>query len=71
VLDQHKKTKINGENPYKDYLNSNVPITRNELSKKKFDNLRNNSINWIFDNIESLFFDYLLWFFEIDLSLYR
>ncbi|MDR3150421.1 MAG: hypothetical protein LBU14_02110 [Candidatus Peribacteria bacterium] len=48
-----------------------MPITRIEYKKHKFSNLYDNSIDWLFDNIEKLFFDYLLRFFNLDLSLYK
>jgi hypothetical protein len=71
VIDQHKTSKINWVNPYLDYLNSNVPITRIEYKKKNFKNLYDNSLNRLFQNIESLFFDYLLRFFNVDFSFYK
>ncbi len=70
LLDNHRKRKINWVNPYQDYLDSDNPITRVEVKKKKFQNLKNNSINWLFENMESLFFDHLLRYMTIDLSLY-
>lgn len=70
ILQNYKKRKVNWKNPYADYLNSDFPITRIELKKKKFNNLTDNSLNWVFNNIEALFFDYLLRYFDIDLSLY-
>lgn len=70
ILENYLKRKVNGKNPYQDYLDSDLPIVRIELKKKKFKNLTDNSINWVFQNIESLFFDYLKRYFDIDLSMY-
>lgn len=70
ILENYKNRKVNWKNPYADYLSSDFPITRIELKKKKFTNLTDNSIKWVFQNIESLFFDYLLRFFVINLSFY-
>ncbi len=64
------KRKVNWVNPYQDYIDSDVPITRIEVKKKNFKSFRDNSIDWMFQNIEALFFDYLLRFLNIDLSLY-
>jgi len=72
VLDEivKKKVKVYWENPYKDYFHSDLPITRFEIKKKNFIWLWDNSLNFYLDNIESLFFDYLLNYFEINLSYY-
>ena len=70
ILENYFNRKVDWKNPYKDYLNSEFPIVRIELKKKKFKNLTNSSINWVFNNIECLFFDYLLRYFFIDLSVY-
>ena len=70
ILDNYKNRKVNGVNPYQYYLDSEFPITRIELKKKRFNNLIDNSISWVFHNIEALFFDYLLRFFQIDFSFY-
>lgn len=70
ILDNYKNRKVNWKNPYQDYLDSDFPITRIELKKKKFNNLTDNSLKFVFQNIEALFFDYLLRYFEIDLSLF-
>lgn len=70
ILDNYKNRKVDWVNPYQYYLDSDFPITRIELKKKKFNNLTDDSLNWVFNNIEYLFFDYLLRYFEIDLSLY-
>lgn len=70
ILENYLKRKVNGKNPYQDYLDSDLPIVRIELKKKKFKNLTDNSIKWVFQNIEALFFDYLKRYFDIDLSLY-
>lgn len=71
ILQNYMKRKVNWENPYRDYLESDFPITRIELKKKKFNNLRDNSIKWVFQNIEALFFDYLKRYFIVDLSFYN
>lgn len=55
ILQNYLKRKVNWENPYKDYIDSDFPITRIELKKKKFDNLTDNSLKWVFQNIEALF----------------
>lgn len=70
ILENYLKRKVNWKNPYQDYLDSDFPIVRIELKKKKFKNLIDNSINWVFNNIEALFFDYLKRYFDIDLSMY-
>lgn len=70
ILENYLKRKVNEKNPYQDYLDSDLPIVRIELKKKKFKNLTDNSINWVFQNIEALFFDYLKRYFDIDLSMY-
>lgn len=70
LLDNHLKRRVDWVNPYQDYLDSSLPITRIEVKKKKFQNLTNNSIDWLTKNIEPLFFDHLLRYFKIDLSLY-
>lgn len=69
ILENYFKRKVNWQNPYKDYIDSDLPITRIELKKKKFDNLANNSLKFVFQNIEALFFDYLLRYFDVDLSV--
>lgn len=65
------KRKVKWENPYYKYINSNLPITRIELKKKSasFTKMNNNSYEYLSENIEVLFFDYLLKFFDIDLSI--
>lgn len=65
-----KKRKVDWINPYQDYLDSDNPITRIELKKKKFYNIQDNSLDFLLSNIEALFFDYLLRYFSINLSLY-
>lgn len=71
ILDNYFKRKVNWINPYQSYLDSDLPILRIEYRKTKFKNLTDNSISWVFQNIEALFFDYLLRYFDIDLSLYQ
>lgn len=70
ILQNYRNRKVDGKNPYQSYLDSDNPIIRIELKKKKFQNLRDNSINWVLDNIQALFFDYLLKYFEVDFSYY-
>lgn len=59
---------INWVNPYQDYINSDVPICRIEVEKKSaaFSHIEDNSMEWIFENIEALYFDYLTRYFKID-----
>lgn len=66
------KRKVNWKNPYKDYIDSGFPITRLELKKKSssFTKIKDHSINFMLENIEWMFFDYLKKYFEINLSLF-
>lgn len=72
LVDNYLKRKVDWINPYQDYIDSYLPITRIELKKKweSFTHMTNNSIDFLLDNIEALFFDYLKRYFSIDLSLY-
>jgi len=68
ILDNYMHRKINWVNPHNSYINSDLPITRIELRKKWecFLHIRDNSLNFILDNIEKLFFDYLRYTFNFD-----
>jgi len=68
ILDNYLSRQIDWVNPYQEYLDSNLPITRIEVSKKweSFQHIANNSIDWIEKNIEALYFDYLKGFFVVD-----
>lgn len=73
LVDNHMKRKVNWKNPYQDYIDSDLPITRIELKKKweAFANIQDNSIEYILNNIQAMFYDYLKKYFFIDLSLYE
>lgn len=73
LVDNYMKRKVNWKNPYQDYINSDLPITRIELKKKweAFANIQDNSIEYILNNIQAMFYDYLKKYFYIDLSLYE
>jgi len=70
ILENYLNRKVNWVNPYRDYIDSDTPIVRIELTKKweSFTNISDNSIDYIFDNIDSLYFDYLKRFFIVDFS---
>lgn len=64
--------KVKWVNPYQDYINSNLPITRLEMLKNSnwLMKMENHSIDFMFENIQDLFFDYLKRIFDcIDLSI--
>lgn len=73
LVDNYMKRKVDWKNPYQDYLDSDLPILRIELKKKweAFANIEDNSIEFILDHIQELFFDYLKRYFYIDFSLYE
>ena len=73
LVDNYMKRKVNWKNPYGDYIDSDLPITRIELKKKweSFSNIQDNSIDFILDHIQEFFYDYLKRYFFIDLSLYK
>lgn len=60
------KLKVNWENPYKKYIDSDSPILRIEIQKKSqwLKHLKNNSLNFLIENIDSLFWDHLKRYFE-------
>lgn len=70
ILDNYLKRKVNWVNPYQSYIDSELPITRIEVKKKKFDDLTDSSLFWLQDNIQKLFFDHISRYLNIDLSLY-
>lgn len=65
-VDNDLKRKVNWENPYKKYIDSDLPILRIEIQKKSqsLKHLKNNSLNFLIENIDSLFWDYLKRYFE-------
>lgn len=71
IVDNYLLRQIDWKNPYKEYLDSNFPITRVELKKttSSFSKIRNHSVNSMIDNIRPLFFDYLKRYFVFDFSL--
>jgi len=69
ILENYFKRLSNWVNLYQSYLDSKEPITRIEVQKKweSFYHINDSSLSYFFNNIESLFFDYLIQFFVLDL----
>lgn len=71
IADNYLKRQIDWKNPYQDYLDSDLPITRIELKKttSALSKIWDYSINTMLQRIRPLFFDYLKKYFTCDFSL--
>ncbi|MCT4617307.1 MAG: hypothetical protein N4A38_03805 [Candidatus Gracilibacteria bacterium] len=72
IVENYLKRKVDGKNPHAEYIKSNSPIFRIEVKRKSasMTDLKDNSLNYFFENLEALFFDYIKRYFDIDLSYF-
>lgn len=72
IVENYLKRKVDWKNPHAEYIKSNSPIFRIEVKRKSasMTDLKDNSLNYFFENLEALFFDYIKRYFDIDLSYF-